>query len=874
MRLTRILAGAAALTLALAGGLATPAPAADDVNKAALQRLGACVSGGGAADMLLLIDRSASLKRTDKDGARVNAAKYVVRQLSGVAQAYRWKVSVAVAGFDTRYEKKLDWTPLNSGTLSGVENVLDGFRAENNGLDTDYWAALDSARRELNARSASGSTCSFIAWFSDGELSIEPRNGGIANNSDDRKPYMDGNQVGTPEQATAAMASAEKDLCRAGGVADQTRSQGIITLGVGLSTPDSKPDFTLLKGITTGTGMSCGSIVSPAPGAFFTADGIDQLYQAFDQIASPGQSATVQESEVCSSGTPCPAGTHHFVLDASIAGVHALATTGTAGQRVIVTSPSGGSVELEPGQTAAVSKDLPGAAFSASWMSDRSVSLDLTRKADQGWIGTWSMAFVAPGEASGTARSSLHIYGDLLPSVTGLDALKFNSGGAGPGLTLGLARADGTAVDPAAVASAVTVDASIVQGEVTVPLGTGLDKAALSTPLKTDLTTLKPGQASLRLVLNVTTAAATAGGTSVPGTKLEPQSRDYAITILPPAAYPVVQPEADFGFTDKPGVVTAKVKLTGPGCAWLGQPTKVLTAPDGIDAPVVASTAAGKDACVAGELPLSIDVKKLGNGLASGTLTVMTLPETKTGDPVAATVKFKLDMERPPNGGVLVGLLVVVTAAGIAIPIGLLYLVKYLTSSIPGDSVASATVRGRVDESSSFVAGGVPISVQDLKATVLAGGSRRNVTLASGQTLVARMGALPTEGGYVVVEQPGAAAGGRQTGASVKGKARLPLAVQGNWSVALNPLDPRGGDVEVTVFTAPGGAGLTELLDDVRSNVVEWVATLRAALPMESGSSAPGSAGSTPVADEWGGVPGTSTPSTTTPTSVGPDVGW
>ncbi len=849
MKLVKVLAALGAAVLGLSSLSAPLAHAETDPNKEALTRLGACLSGSGTGDMLLLMDQSASLKRTDPKGARVDAAKYVVRQMSSVAETYHWKLNVAVAGFDTRFSTRVDWTPLNPGTVGGLESNLEGFRGQNDGLDTDYWAALDSARRELGKRSATTKACSFIVWFSDGELSIEPRKGGLASDSPDRKPYMEGNLLGTKELAVQAEQKAKADLCRQGGVADQTRSDNVLTLAVGLSTADSKPDFTLLKGIATGTGMSCGAITSPAPGAFFTADGIDQMLQAFDQIASPGAQAIQQESEVCSAGAICPNGTHQFVLDASIAAVHALATTGAAGQKVVVVGPAGDSVELAPGGSA-VSKDLTGAKVTASWLSDRSISIDLKRSNDQGWIGKWGMAFVAPGDASGKAQSSLHIYGDLLPAAVGLDAGSFSSGNGSADIKLGLQRADGSNVDPASVSSAVKMDAELVQKDVTVPIGKGIDKGALGTPLKADLTKLQPGEASLRLTLNVTTASWASGSSTIPGTTLEPQSRDYPITILPPASYPQLQPEVDFGTTDEIKAVTAKVKVNGAGCVWLDKANKV-TSPDGLDNLVVTSSATSKESCVSGELPLSIDVKAHGSGLLSGNLQVLTLPESKAGNPVPASVKYRLDVLRPMDIRDFLVTLIGVTVAGIAIPVGFLYLIKFLTSSIPGESIASATVRGAVSEGSSFLAGGVPITVQDLKTTVLTGGSRRKVTLQSGQTLIAKTGLAPTEGGFVVVDQPGVAAGGRRAASSSKGKARLPLAVQGNWSVALDPVDPRNGDVAVTVFTAPGGAGLTELLEDVRTNIVEWVSKLRSNLPQSSDASGAANAASA-SADPWG----------------------
>jgi hypothetical protein len=874
----------AALGLSIAAAPST-AYAAPTTNQEALSRLGGCIAGGGEADMLLLIDRSGSLKDTDPGNARVAAAKYVVRQMSSAAKIYGWKLNVAIAGFDTHYELKMDWRQLTDQSLTDVATVIDGFGTENHGQDTDYWQAMDHARGDLSKRmSGQAASCPFVVWFTDGEYSINRRTGGLdLSQASNRLPYDAQNNLSTTAKANAALEAGKKDLCRPGGIADQIRSQGITTLAIGLN-GGGHPDFGLLKGIATGSGMECGGITSPAPGAFYTADDIDGLYAAFDAIAAPGRDPVVQESGVCATGLICLTGSHPFVLDGSIGSVHGLASTGAAGQKIIVTGPSGEKVEFAAGG-GAVTSALSGAQLTGEWVSDRSVSFDLKRMSDAGWTGEWSLAFVAPNAASGTARSSLHLFGDLLPSVADVGQLTFRSGSKSPDVTLGLARADGSKVDPASVTSAVAVGAAIVQGDQSVSLASGLGKSDLASPVKADLGSLKPGPAVFRVTLDVTTTPWTSGTRNVPGTKLETQTREYAITILPPGNYPTVPATLDFGATEKSTPVGATIKLSGAGCAWLDKPTKLLTGPDGVQI-TVSSVANSRETC-SNELPLVINPSQVGNGLVSGTLTVQTLPGDKSGDPVPAVVAFTLDMKRPADALVLWGVLAGVMILGIAIPVGLLYLLKFITAVIPGESVAYATVRGQVSESTSFVAGGVPITVENLSTSVLTGASRRRVAIGGGKTLVAKVGLVPTEPGYVVVEQPGLSAGGGTVASSRKGKARLPLAVQGHWCVALDPVDPLGGPVEVSVFTAVGGAGLPALLDDVRGSISEFVAQLRESLPQQGArNTGPardewGSTSSSSVVDEWtttstdisstqgptsGGVGGTSNPGTGTAT--------
>ncbi len=828
------LATLGALLLVLAAGT-TSARAADDPNAEAIRRIGACMSGGGHGDMLILLDRSGSLADTDPVDARVDAARYLVGQMATFAGQAGWQVDVAVAGFDTQYQRTLDWTPVTADSRDTIDAALDDFRDQDAGVDTDYWNALAGARRELSARTATDVThCQFLVWFTDGEynLNVRPDSSALRRWGGE-KPYASGNTLGSRDAVDEALRAGRTDLCRGGGVADQLRAQGIVTLAVGLSAGTDKPDFTLLRGLATGQGTACGELTDPAPGAFYTAADLDGMFQAFDQFSIPGQVPTTREGGICVRKV-CPEGSHQFVLDGGIGGVHILATTGAVGQWIVLTDPSGRTQEVRPGSTDPTTTDLSGGRLTATWLSDRSVSIDLTRVRDDGWAGPWKVTFLAESSPTGTSRSSIRLYGDLTPVWIGADSARWYTGTAGPPLTFELRRRDGSAVDLARASRRTTLSADLIRADgTTLPIATDIAKDDIGKPVTVDLTDVAPGPATLRLTLDVTTDAWTGDGETVAGTNLEPQTADYPVTLLPPADYPQLPPKVSFGSVETLDPITLDVPITGDGCVWLDGEAAPTSLPEGTGSVRVTSPVADQAGCVSGALPLTATADALGNGLASGTLTVLALPAGQSpsgaAQAVAVPVAYELEMRRPADVAVLGGVLIGVTLLGVAIPLGLLYLVKWLTARIPGTAVVAGSLRGQVTDEASFLDAGVPLRMDQLHTVVLAGTDRRRIAV-DGKVLRARVGLSPTEPGHVVVDQPGPGAGSTRP-ATVRGRARLPLAVQGSWSVGLDPADPRRGDVTVSFFTSPGAPGWAELTDDCRRRVREVVAALRAGLP-------------------------------------------
>lgn len=833
----RVCAVAAGIAVGISGLTTVPATA-DDTAMAPIERFAACVAGGGQGNVLMLMDTSGSLADTDPEAGRVKAATATVNRLAtSLAEVPSAAVDIAVAGFGTGYQRSLNWTPLKPDSVGTVNADIERYRGLNRSVDTDYWSAMDGVRREFTDRAkGQEAQCNLLLWFSDGEFAINKRR----SDSDMQrwggpKPWVPDNALRSEADVTAAVKAGGQDLCRTGGLADQLRSLDIITIGIGLAV-DVKPEgFNLMRGISTGE--ACGANTTPQPGEFLMASDIDDLIYSFVTAIEQGKG---EQTPACVQ-TQCPEGTRTFVLDGSIGAVSATAQAPIDGTRIFLKTRAGDSVELKQGKG---DQDLGGARLAWEWITPRVVTLDLTRENPDNWAGPWGIVFVADRKSDELARSSITLKGDITPVLTNRDELQLRAGDGRAQLKVGVVDRTGARIDPTTLSQETTLGVALRSGSTTTPLASALVREGIEQPIDLDLDRLRPGTAELILTLDVTTQSWTEGATTIPGTKLEPRFAAIPLTILPPANYPSIPARISFGSTEKADPVTVEVPIDGEGCAWLAGTTTFTGYPDGQDGAKLSSPAQDRAGCATGKLSLTLDPAGLGNGSFTGTTKVMLAATDTSAEPISVDLAFDLSQSRPASQPVLWATLVAVTLLGVAIPVGLLYLVKYLTAKIPGTAVLGASASGPVSDGGAFTDNGVPIGVADLALTHLTG-NRRDVSVA-GRGLRARMGASPTEPGYVMVATAGASAGGRMPLQSRGGHAKLPLAVQGTWMVELDPQRPVSGPVTVTVFTGPGAPGFQELLADVRSGIRSEVARLREGMPAEPGAQS---------GDAWGAAP-------------------
>ncbi|PZU02214.1 MAG: hypothetical protein DI630_09325 [Gordonia sp. (in: high G+C Gram-positive bacteria)] len=782
----------AALTVALA-----PRASADGGDGA--NRFGACLAAQRSGQMLLMIDESASLQTSDPDAARVTAAKYLTEQLARFAADSGVQIEVAVSGFSDQYRNELGWTTLDESSLPTVESSIDGFRTKNGGLDTDYWLALDGARSQFSDPSgeAGGEQCRAVAWFSDGKLDFSPR-GGV------EKPYAPGVALSNQAGVDQAVAAATESICRSGGLADQLRSSGIVTFGIGLAPEGaSAADFDLMKSIATGVPSpnACGDLTAPIPGDFYLAQDIDDLLFAFDSFSTPGQAPLESEAIVCAREV-CEEGKHRFVLDRSVGNVNVLATADGTDLVPTLVSPNGSLLPLD--NRSGGTGDLGGVTIDYNWPSPKTVSFEMSNVQAPQWQGVWALAFVDPNGASGArSRSNIHISGNLFPAWDRDPNTRLHSDDVDVPVTFTIVDGQNAPVDPEDLLGKAIFSATLVDKDgKSYPIVSDVPKDSIGDPVTMDLAGVPPGGATMRLSLAITTADATStNGRRVPGTALTPRSVDIPLTIDPPVGFPSVGSKIDFGTVEGSGNSDTSLTVTGPGCVWLPREpaAEVVAAPDGVEGLSVTSSATSAENCVQltegqeAKLPLTLDVPDEANGVVNGSVRVMVSPPDEADRATARIPARALRAQQIPitvNGG-------------------------------------------------SVLRDGQPFAIRDRDLVELVRGldkPARRLDLG-GIELRTRTGLSPLGAGYVVAKAAGRSGAGSKSPA-MHGKtpdARLPLAVHNCWFVVHDPAGP--AEKATVVLLAGGDAGsqqVNSLVEDMTRHLPRTLEELRSRASVEA----------------------------------------
>jgi len=830
----------AVLGAALVGCLLlTPSASAQPI-ESAVSDFGGCLAAQREGDLLLMIDESGSLQQSDPDAARVQAANYLLEQLSTFGSAAGVSLDVAVAGFSSDFTVHAPWTRLDTGSLPELQDEVDAFRSRTAGLDTDYWTALDGARSALADQAQSGTACQAIAWFSDGKLDFSTRDG--------EKPYAPGISLSTDQGVAQVVAAARESICRPAGIADQVRSSGIATFAVGLANGTAAAaDFDLMRAIATGApaaGQACGARTHPSPGDFYLAQNIDDLLFAFDAFSSPGQAPLENETGVCAYEV-CDAGKHRFVLDDSIGSVAVLASADTEGLVPTLVAPDG--TELPMKQTAAAATtDVAGVGVEYRWLSERSVSFTMQKPDGESgeWQGMWALVFVDPDASHADARSksNIHISGNLFPAWLGQDVTAIHAGETTSAVQLGIVDSDRQEIDPSELLGSAYLSVSITDAAgVDHPLASRISKDRIDAPIELDLTNIAPGEATLRLALEVTTADATDkwGTLIAPGTDLAPQFVDVPLTIAPPIGYPTLPNRIDLGTVEGAGTFAREVPITGPGCVWAdaASPARVDAVPDGVGgAEVRIAGATSADNCITvaegetGVLPIELVVPEAGNGAFNGSVRLMVAPTGEPDRAMPVDVPFTSELLKPLDTGRFWLVFAIVFALGVAIPLALLYFLKWRETKIPAETLKAQSFRVTISDGRLYRNGrAFALEGTDLRDPVRGLDKPARKLAVDGAELETRMGASPVGTGYVVVRAPGMlGASGSTPSTDRHGNAVLPLAVHNNWVLLHDPEGP--ADHATLLLLVAGGASpgrVQELVDQAGRRAEGLIGELR-----------------------------------------------
>ena len=820
--------------MALVGGLPT-AQALTSTSKGA-SRFGACVAAQKSGDLLLLIDESGSLAQTDPDAARVQASRYLLQTLGKFADRVGADLDAAVAGIVDDYVLEQDWTRLTEGSAGGIADRMTAMASKNTGIDTDYWLGLDGARQALAARGAGvdgGQRCQAIAWFSDGKIDYTPR--------PLVKPYADPISLDAPNGVPDTIGRAVESICRPGGLADQIRSSGIITLGIGLGADKTPADFDVMSAISTGVGlqgMKCGDIVDPVPGDFYPVANIDDMLFAFDALnPAPG---IERQGGVCQL-TVCQEARHNFVLDRSIKNVDILGSGGAPGVVPYLISPTGETLAL-PKQDGKVDGTLSGISVTYEWQSESAQTISLQNSGAPAWAGQWAIVYVdTTGQhPDAVSRVSIHITTDIFPALANGDELAWHSGAKLDGVTFGLVDGKGAALVPGDLAGSASMSATLVpDGGQPIPVLDGVGKDAIATPVTVDLTDVSPGRATLQMSLVITTAPALdpQGAQIAPGTELSAQNVEVAVQLLPKVGLPTPGARIDFGSVQATLGANATLDVTGPGCVWISGDPTVVASPDGVGGTQVTSSSNSAENCLridegkTAQLPVTLRTEHDGRGGLNGTVPVQVSALDDTNDAQVVEVPFTASLFKPLNTTNFVLVLIAALVLGPGIPLLLLYLSKFWASKIPDTPLVAERIAVEVD-SDRVLRGGQPFGMadRDLVQPVpgLAGGARTLPVL--GVTLETKLGASPFGLGHVVVEAGGLVSAGSALPAVDKSglRAVLPLAVHNKWVLLHDPAGPQ--EVAEVLLLVAGNADVAareRIYEDVSRRLPELLSGLR-----------------------------------------------
>lgn len=225
---------------------------------------GCAVDGATTVDVLLLLDQSGSLSRTDPDGQRISGAQAVVRSYAALAERVG-EIRIQVAGFGTVFSGS-GWSGLTSDTSGEVLDEVARAGAVDSELHTDYVYAVSGA---VEAFADSAADCRILFWFTDGahDLDVDLLGDGL-----DRFYHPEPVTIDNVDEVETRMLAL---ICDTGGFADELDTLGVSTqvllLGDGQSMGEASRR--VLRGLGGDPSFDCGA----GNGSFQDVGSADEL---------------------------------------------------------------------------------------------------------------------------------------------------------------------------------------------------------------------------------------------------------------------------------------------------------------------------------------------------------------------------------------------------------------------------------------------------------------------------------------------------------------------------------------------------------------------------------------------------------------------
>jgi hypothetical protein len=372
----------------------------------------ACVSAQGSGSVMVLMDESLTIygfqgePPSDPSNLRVAGAQLLIDDIQRVVDSSKVPVNVQLASFgDNFIVRSNGWVtvqPGNNSASSQLKSAVNSFSnppTSNNGVETDFWTAIDGARKQFDSQNQ----CKLLVIFKDG---IDFQNFFFGATSDypiesiqtlleEAKRKQDRNIA----QQAAELAQA--DLCRAKGLADGLRGDGIFTISVGLGIGD----FAELRDFTENQNKRCGEL--EGRGYLLRAEQPQDLIDLFARTLNPANQPTEFDGEFT------------FEMNEALSTISILTSGMLAGNQYFITPPSTcpGATRTVFDSSASSSSGSFGQGVTwtgAGYAQGEALRVFIKRAPladNRCWNGTWT---VDPGTQ---ARSSLSIDADLQPSA-------------------------------------------------------------------------------------------------------------------------------------------------------------------------------------------------------------------------------------------------------------------------------------------------------------------------------------------------------------------------------------------------------------------------------------------------------------------------
>lgn len=675
----------------------------------AIDDLVGCVQGSRQLLVLFLIDESASLKQTDPDDRRVDAARGALDSLIALASAEGDSsphVDVALAAFSNEYRLVQDWTPAGPDTAAALNESLDQFADFKQGTDTDFVNALSAGRESLADQAAEltadgdATPCRAVMLFTDGGFDLAVR---ATDEQRERlgttKPYAPGVELTSDANVTKAETLGRKELCRPGGLADSLRSDEVTLLTVALSGDVARRAQLPLAAATAGKAddYTCGT--QPADGAptrvqgaYLPAEDIDVLVTQFNgvgiRLAGGNLVPGSDQVKICGSD-PCDDGSRTFTLDKTLRRAQIVALPPEAGATVVVEGPDGESAEVtEAGKTKVGSTQLV-----TRSIAGRGFAIDLTRPADTAsWSGEWKVSITDPTDEQQGDAATLQIF-------------VFSDIGVRFGRTGPLQRGETSDLQvlvkvPKGVKASDVIKSSEAVVRLSNPVTGAIETVKLEGPPAGPFTGTYRTPADT--TSNVLEATAEVRMTTTAGAALVSQSAPKELLVRRPAGSIQFAPGSlDLPSLTGDGSTEIEMLLIGgdaAGCVWFGKAT-VPDAPEGAGTISITSDGnelAGRTTCipVPAKKVVRVTLEASAEGRASGAVrgNLVVLETTKGRDePTTTEVPFRFDMARGVDEAQRLVLSLVLMVAGLGLPLGALVLLNARTARFQALDVVQAT---------------------------------------------------------------------------------------------------------------------------------------------------------------------------------------